>query len=59
MDMEYRLVFASREREGVEWVGSPGLVDENCCVWSGWTMGFCCIAQGIIYLITVMEHDGG
>ena len=38
--------------EGVEWIGSLGLVVENSCIWSGWTMRSCCIAQGTIYLIT-------
>ena len=27
-------------------IGTLGLVDENCCIWSGWVMGSCCIAQG-------------
>ena len=34
--------------QGVGRIGSLGLVDENCCIWSGWAMGFCCIAQGTI-----------
>ena len=34
--------------EGMEWIGSLGLVDANCCIWSGWAMGSCCIAQGTI-----------
>ena len=52
MDMEDRLVFARGEGEGVGWIGSLELVDENSCFWSGWAMKSCCIAQGTIYLIT-------
>ena len=49
MDMEDRLVFAiGDDREGVGWIGSLGLVDENCDIWNGWAMGSCCIAQGTI-----------
>ena len=43
------------EGEGLGWRGSLGLVDENCCIWSGWTMRSCCIAQGVIYPITCDE----
>ena len=37
MDLENRLVVAKgeREEEGVGWMGSLGLVDANCCIWSG------------------------
>ena len=34
------------EGEGVGWIGSLGLVDENYCICCGWAMGSCCIAQG-------------
>ena len=37
---------------GVGWIGNLGLVDENACIWSGWAMKSCCIAQGTVYLIT-------
>ena len=33
---------------GMGWVGNLGLVDENACIWSGWAMRSCCIAQGTI-----------
>ena len=39
------------EGEGMGWIGSLGLEDENCCVWSGQSIRSCCIAQGTIYLI--------
>ena len=39
------------EGEGVGWIGSLGLVDKNSCIWSGWAMRSCCIAQGTINLI--------
>ena len=38
--------------EGMGWIGSLGLLDENSCIWSGWAMRSCCIAQGTIYLIS-------
>ena len=41
--------------EGVGWIGSMGLLDENSCIWSGRAMRSCCIAQGTINLIT---YDG-
>ena len=48
------------EGERVGWIGNLGLVDENSCIWSGWAMASCCIAQGTIYIKSlVMEHDGG
>ena len=33
-------------REGAGWMGSLGLVDENCNIWNGWAMRSYCIAQG-------------
>ena len=36
------------EGEGVGWIGDLGLVDENSCIWSGWAMSSCYIAQGTI-----------
>ena len=38
--------------EGVGWIESLGLEDENSCIWSGWAMRSCCISQGTIYPIT-------
>ena len=35
MDLENRLVVAKGEGEGVGWTGSLGLIDANCCIWSG------------------------
>ena len=32
MDLENRLVVAKREREGVGWVGSLGLIDAEYCL---------------------------
>ena len=48
MDLENRLVVAKREREGVGWTGSLGLVDANYSIWSGEAMRSCCIAQGTV-----------
>ena len=31
LDLENRLVVAKGEREGVEWIGSLGLIDANYC----------------------------
>ena len=39
------------EGEGVGWIGSLGLVDENSSIWSGRAMRSCYIAQGTIHLI--------
>ena len=33
------------EGEGVEWTGSLGLEDADYCIWSGWVMKTCSIAQ--------------
>ena len=41
--------------EGVGWIGSLELVDENSCIWSVWAMKSCHIAQEATYLIT---YDG-
>ena len=54
MDMEDRPVFAGEEGEGVGWIGSLGLVDEDSYIWSGWAMRSRCISQGTIYLINVI-----
>ena len=35
MDLENRLGVAKGEGEGVGWTGSLGLIDANCCIWSG------------------------
>ena len=48
MDLEKRLVVAKGEGEGVGWTGSPGLIDADSCLWNGWAMRPCCIAQGTI-----------
>ena len=38
MDLDNRLVIAKGEGEGVEWIGSLGLMDENYCLWNGLAM---------------------
>ena len=48
MDLEDRPGFANEEGEGVGWTKSLGLVDANYCIWSGWAMKSCSIAQGTI-----------
>ena len=40
------------EQEGMGWVWSLWLVDENSCIWSRQAMRSCRIAQGMIFLIT-------
>ena len=35
MDMENRLVVAKGEEERMGGTGSLGLIDANCCIWSG------------------------
>ena len=35
MDIENRLVAGKRAGEGIGGTGSLGLVDANCCIWSG------------------------
>ena len=35
MDLGNRLVVAKGEGEGMGWMGSLGLIDENYCIWSG------------------------
>ena len=44
MDLEYRLVVAEGEGEGVGWIGSLGLIDANYCFWNGLAMRSCCVA---------------
>ena len=34
-DLENSLVVAKGETEGVGWTGRLGLIDTNCCIWSG------------------------
>ena len=46
MDLENRLVVAKGKGEGVEWVGSLGLIDADYCLWNGLAMGLCCVALG-------------
>jgi len=46
MDLENRLVVAEGEGEGVEWIGSLGLIDEDYCFWNGLAMRSCCVALG-------------
>ena len=46
MDLEYRLVVAEGEGEGVGWIGSLGLIDANYCFWNGLAMRSCCVALG-------------
>ena len=56
-DRENRLVVAEGEGEGVGWPGSLGLVDANCCTWSGWATRARCPAQGVTR--TLAMQDGG
>ena len=42
-DLENRLVVAW---EGVEWIGSLGLMDANCCFWNELVMRSCYVALG-------------
>ena len=35
IDMESRLGVAKGEGEGVGWTGNLGLIDADCCLWSG------------------------
>ena len=51
MDLENRLVVAKGEKDGVEWIGSLGLRDENYCLWNGLAMRSCCVA-----LSTMSSH---
>ena len=44
MGLENRLVVAKGEGEGVEWLGSFGLIDANYCLWNGLTMRSCWVA---------------
>ena len=46
--MENRLTVAEGEEEGVAWTGNLGLVNANYCIWNGYAMRSCCIAQGTI-----------
>ena len=46
MDLKNRLVVAKQEEEGVEWLGSLGLIDANCCFWNALAMRSCCVALG-------------
>ena len=48
MDLENRLVVAKGEGEGVGGTGNLGVIDANYCLWSGYAMSSCCIAQGTI-----------
>ena len=54
MDLENRLVVAKGEGEGVEWLGSLGLIDTNYCLWNGLEMRSYCIAPG-----TMSSHYDG
>ena len=38
MDLQNSLVVAKGEGEGVGWIGSLGLMDENYCLWNGLAM---------------------
>ena len=46
MDLENRLVVP--KGEGVGGTGNLGLIDAKYCIWSGYTISSCCIAQGTI-----------
>ena len=43
-DLANRLVAAQGKREGVEGIGSLGLMDANCYSWNVFTVRSCCIA---------------
>ena len=53
MDLEKGLVVAKGKKEGVGWIGSLGLTDENYCLWNGLAMRFCCVALG-----TMVTYEG-
>ena len=42
--LENRLVVAKGEGKGVGWIGSLGLIDADCCLWTGLAMRSCCVA---------------
>ena len=48
MDLENRLVVAKGKAdwEGVEWIGSLGLIDADYCLWNGLAMRSCYVALG-------------
>ena len=48
MDWQNRLVVAKGEGEGVEWIGSLGLIDADYCLWNGLAMRSLCVALGTI-----------
>ena len=41
-------VVARGQRGGNGWTGSLRLVDANCYIWKGWTMGYYCTTQGTV-----------
>ena len=54
MVLENRLVVAKGDREGVGWIGSLGLIDENYCFWNGLAMRSCCVALELC----LVTYDG-
>ena len=44
MDLKNRLLVAQGEGQGMEGIGSLGLVDANYYFWNGLTMRSCCVA---------------
>ena len=49
MELENRLVVAKREGDGMECLGSLGLINTNYCLWNGLAMRSCCVALGTMY----------
>ena len=47
MDLANRLVVAYGEEEGVEWMGSLGLIDADYYIWNGLTMEILLCSTGI------------
>ena len=48
VDLENRLVVAEGDGEGVEWIGSLGLIDAGYCLQNGLAVRSCCVTLGTI-----------
>ena len=46
INLENRLVIAKGKGEGVEQIGSLGLIDADYCPWNGLAMRSCCVTRG-------------